>query len=138
MCKNAGIKDAVLVGVIRGISVVPGVKGKIEQENQKVVEKIEGMVKNKELDELASQRSLTFTRIPAQGLDSGALLAAMRDMRGDNIEKAYAAGKALTPHLPAIACERHSRDICLFVLVLTLVPDLACLLDRALEESTAT
>jgi hypothetical protein len=83
------VKDALLVGVIRGLSVVPGVKGKIEQENQK----IEVMVKNKELDELARERSLTFTRIPARGLDSDSLLSAMRAMRGDNIEKAYAAGK---------------------------------------------
>lgn len=87
------MKDALLVGVIRGLSVVPGVKGKIEQENQKIVEKIEVMVKNKELDELARERSLTFTRIPARGLDSDSLLSAMRAMRGDNIEKAYAAGK---------------------------------------------
>lgn len=88
-----GLKDALLVGVIRGLSVVPGVKGKIEQENQKIVEKIEVMVKNKELDELARERSLTFTRIPARGLDSDSLLSALRAMRGDNIEKAYAAGK---------------------------------------------
>lgn len=96
----AGVRDAVVVGAIRGLSAVPGVKGRIAAENEKVVKKIGAMVKNRELDELARERGLMFRRIPSDGVAAEQLLPAMQAMRSTAIEKAYAAGKARPLPLP--------------------------------------
>jgi hypothetical protein len=92
---SAGVKDALVVWGIRRVSALPGVKGIVEKENQKIVEKIEVSVKNKELDEFTQQQGLTFSRIPTRGLNPDELLSSMRTMRGKSIEKAYATGKVL-------------------------------------------
>jgi hypothetical protein len=109
----AGVMDALFVWGIRGVSVLPGVKGIIEKENQKIVEKIEVSVKNKELDELAQQQGLTFSRIPTRGLNSDQLLSSMRTMRGKSIEKAYATGKVFLPTHTSAREEKFMECLCL-------------------------